>query len=473
MRVHRYGADALLVEVDGHHAALALYRAAREHRVAARDVVPAARSVLFDGVADPDRLERELLTWAHDAEPATGRLVEVPTRYDGEDLGEVARLWDMTARRRWSARTRGWSTRWRSAASPPGSPTARVCPTGCGCRAGTTRGTRVPAGSVAVADLWTGVYPTASPGGWRCSAAPRCSCGTRRATSPRPCHRGPACGSWRRERRALVVEDPGPLTTVQDRADRAGRTSACLGQVGSTAPAAGLANRLVGNDGDAAVLETTLGGVTVRTTAAMTVAVTGAECTLRVAGRARPFATAVPVPAGAVVHVGPARSGVRSYLAVSGGVAVEPVLGSRSTDTLAGVGPPPLTAGAELPVGPAQGRPSVVDAHLARRMAGPAVLRVLAGPHADRLGRTCSSRSAARPGPRRSAPTGWLCASTARPCPATTARSPPKAWCSGRSRCRRRGSRWCSSPTTPPRAATRSWESCTPTTSRRARSCAR
>jgi biotin-dependent carboxylase-like uncharacterized protein len=186
--------------------------------------------------------------------------------------------------------------------------------------------------------------------------------------------------------RALVVEDPGPLTTVQDRG-RPGWAHLGVPRAGwLDGPAAELANRLVGNDGDAAVLETTLGGVTVRTTAAMTVAVTGAECTLRVAGRARPFATAVPVPAGAVVHVGPARSGVRSYLAVSGGVAVEPVLGSRSTDTLAGVGPPPLTAGAELPVGPARGRPSAVDAHLVRRSAGPAVLRVLAGPHADRQG---------------------------------------------------------------------------------------
>ena len=107
--------------------------------MAARDVVPAARSVLFDGVADPDRLERELLTWAHDAEPATGRLVEVPTRYDGEDLGEVARLWDMTTAEVVGTHA-GLEHEVAFCGFAPGSPTARVCPTGCGCRAGTTRG---------------------------------------------------------------------------------------------------------------------------------------------------------------------------------------------------------------------------------------------------------------------------------------------------------------------------------------------
>jgi KipI family sensor histidine kinase inhibitor len=166
VRVHRYGADALLVEVDGHHAALALYRAAREHRVAARDVVPAARSVLFDGVADPDRLERELLTWAHDAEPATGALVEVPTRYDGEDLDEVARLWDMT-----TAEVVGTHAGLEHEVAFCGfAPGFAYC-TGLPDRLRVPRRhdprTRVPAGSVAVADLWTGVYPTASPGGWQ------------------------------------------------------------------------------------------------------------------------------------------------------------------------------------------------------------------------------------------------------------------------------------------------------------------
>ena len=157
--------------------------------------------------------------------------------------------------------------------------------------------------------------------------------------------------------RALEVLEPGPLTTVQDRG-RPGWAHVGVPRAGALdASAADLANRLVGNHADAAVLETTLGGVRVRATAAMTVAVTGAECEVRVGGRARPFGTAVAVTAGSEVVVGPARHGVRSYLAVSGGVDVEPVRGSRATDTLAHVGPPVLAAGQRLPVGSAVAAP--------------------------------------------------------------------------------------------------------------------
>ncbi len=181
--------------------------------------------------------------------------------------------------------------------------------------------------------------------------------------------------------RALEVLDPGPLTTVQDRG-RPGWAHVGVPRAGALdAPAADLANRLVGNPADAALLETTLGGVTVRVGAAMTVAVTGAECALHVDGRARPFATAVAVAAGSEVVVGPARHGVRSYLAVSGGIAIEPVLGSRATDTLAHVGPPVLASGQSLPVGARVSRPSGAEAHhLVRRSAGPVVLRFRPGP---------------------------------------------------------------------------------------------
>lgn len=184
-----------------------------------------------------------------------------------------------------------------------------------------------------------------------------------------------------RSHRALEVLDPGPLTTVQDRG-RPGWAHVGVPHAGALdAPSADLANRLVGNPPDAAVLETTAGGVEVRATAALTVAVTGAECEVRVGGRAGPFATAVTVAAGSRIVVGPARRGVRSYLAVSGGVDVAPVLGSRATDTLAHVGPPVLTAGQVLPVGAAVGTPSAAEAgHLVRRGAGPVVLRFRSGP---------------------------------------------------------------------------------------------
>jgi biotin-dependent carboxylase-like uncharacterized protein len=146
-------------------------------------------------------------------------------------------------------------------------------------------------------------------------------------------------------------------------------------------PATELANRLVGNDRGAGVLETTLQGVGFVTDRALTFAVTGASCEVVADRRSRPHAEPVTVPAGAEVQVGAAREGVRSYVAVAGGIDVAPVLGSRSTDTLAFVGPPVVVAGAELPVGQPQGAPRPWDTSV--RLPGTGPLRVGGGPRAD------------------------------------------------------------------------------------------
>ncbi|WP_411106603.1 biotin-dependent carboxyltransferase family protein [Streptomyces sp. cmx-4-9] len=149
----------------------------------------------------------------------------------------------------------------------------------------------------------------------------------------------------------LLVVRPGALTTVQDRG-RPGYAHLGVPRSGALDTAAhALANRLLGNAPDAAALETTLDGVGLRALAATVVAVTGAPCAVRVDGRPVPWGAPVRLPAGAELEVGPARSGVRSYVAVRGGVAVPPVLGSRSTDLLSGLGPPVLSDGLLLPVG--------------------------------------------------------------------------------------------------------------------------
>ncbi|RNL79646.1 biotin-dependent carboxyltransferase family protein [Nocardioides marmorisolisilvae] len=180
--------------------------------------------------------------------------------------------------------------------------------------------------------------------------------------------------------RSLEVLAPGALTTVQD----LGRPGyAHLGVTRSGAldrPALRLANRLVGNAEDAAGLETTLDGVGLRAMQSCRIAVTGAEALVTVAGRAIAWGSAVPVPAGAEVVVGPALRGLRSYVAVAGGIEVEAVLGSRSTDLLSGLGPPPLTAGAVLPLGLAGDAP---DEGSAVPRVRDAVLHLDLGPRAD------------------------------------------------------------------------------------------
>ncbi|MEU3895047.1 biotin-dependent carboxyltransferase family protein [Streptomyces sp. NPDC045251] len=181
----------------------------------------------------------------------------------------------------------------------------------------------------------------------------------------------------------LTVVRAGALTTVQD-AGRPGHAHLGVPRSGALdEPAMRLANRLLGNDRDAAVLETTLTGCALRPDQPVTVVAGGAHCPVTVDGRPAPWGVPVRVPAGAVLDVGTATAGVRSYVAVAGGVAVEPVLGSRSTDLLSGLGPQPLRDGDAVPVGtPA---PPVAVPVAAPWPAPPAelVLPVRLGPRAD------------------------------------------------------------------------------------------
>ena len=180
LRVLPYGEGALLAEVASTAAAMHLYAAVRAVSRDARrhpelevvDVVPGARTVLFDGVVDPAGLRRWLEEWAArnrtvtaQPGPAAGT-VELPTRYDGADLADVARRWDMTKQE---------AVRTHTATSfvvafcgfAPGFAYCTGLPAELAVPRLSEPRPRVPAGSVAVADVLTGVYPSASPGGWR------------------------------------------------------------------------------------------------------------------------------------------------------------------------------------------------------------------------------------------------------------------------------------------------------------------
>ncbi|MBC9732012.1 biotin-dependent carboxyltransferase family protein [Nocardioides marmotae] len=179
---------------------------------------------------------------------------------------------------------------------------------------------------------------------------------------------------------SLRVLAAGHLTTVQDRG-RPGHAHLGVPRAGALdGPAAALANRLVGNPADAAVLEVTLGGLVVRAEVGRWVAVTGAEGPVHVDGAPRGHARAEWLPAGSALSIGTPRRGVRSYVAVGGGLAVEPVLGSRSTDTLGWTGPPRVVDGAVLPVGEPGGGPAP---HETPRPPAAGPLRVHPGPRAD------------------------------------------------------------------------------------------
>ena len=160
---------------------------------------------------------------------------------------------------------------------------------------------------------------------------------------------------------AIEVLAPGPQTTVQD-LGRPGLAALGVPRSGAFDRAAlMLGNRLVGNDEGAAGLEITFGGLALRCLRPLTVALTGAPAPGLDPG------VPVSVPAGTELRLGHPATGLRSYLAVRGGLEVPPVLGSRSTDTLSGLGPHALRAGVRLAVGTPAGPVSGAGAAPAAR----------------------------------------------------------------------------------------------------------
>lgn len=135
----------------------------------------------------------------------------------------------------------------------------------------------------------------------------------------------------------LQVLAPGLQTTVQDQG-RCGHRHLGIARAGALDPrAAALANRLVGNDDGAAVLEITLQGPTLRFDAPIRIAVLGADPGMRFGDIELPTGRPLDLPPG-TLSCGALRGGARAWLAISGGIAVPPVLDSRSTDLRGGFG---------------------------------------------------------------------------------------------------------------------------------------
>jgi biotin-dependent carboxylase-like uncharacterized protein len=174
------------------------------------------------------------------------------------------------------------------------------------------------------------------------------------------------------------IVQAGPLTTVQD-AGRPGQAGLGIGSSGACDRAAyRLANRLVGNDEGAAALEVTFGGLVLLAETDLVVAVTGAPCP------GAPLNAPTSLRAGSILSLGAPRTGLRSYVAIRGGIDIEPVLGSRSSDLLAGLGPAPLAPGDVLPVGTSPlPMPGVDVAPVADPADGLVTVRVLPGPRRD------------------------------------------------------------------------------------------
>lgn len=391
-----------------------------------RDVLPAYDSTLVEH--DPTTLTAEAVARVADAAgeaaPAgSGRLVTVPVHYGGEhgpDLDEVARRAGLTAAA--AARLHaGGEYVVRAVGFSPGFPFLAGLPPALATPRRPEPRRRVPAHSVGVAAGQTGVYPVASAGGWnligRSTVAvydPRrddpflLAVGDRvrfaaagegpgslagpapaRSTSPAPVPPDPEPLELLPSDPhlpALAVVAPGLLDLVVD-AGRLGQGRFGLARGGPLdAPAARLANRLVGNEPDAPLLELTLTGPVLRALAPCVVAVTGPALAPVVGGEAAPPYTSLALAAGDELRFAPTGVGARSYLALAGGVASRRFLGSASVD-LRGLVGRPLRAGDVL--GRAAARRAVAGRGFvphggARRGAGPfgsvTTLRLLPGP---------------------------------------------------------------------------------------------
>ncbi len=186
----------------------------------------------------------------------------------------------------------------------------------------------------------------------------------------------------------LHVRRVGPLATIQD-LGRAGWMHVGVSPSGAADRASHrLANALLGNDAGAATIEVLLGGLEFESTSATWVAMTGADCNAQVDGRAVAWAAPVPMRPGQRLALGWASTGLRAYVALAGGVDVEPVLCSRSRDTLSGLGPDPLRVGTELPLGPGTSWPTAEFAPIPRPTGHDLLLTAQPGPRSDWLGGT-------------------------------------------------------------------------------------
>lgn len=434
--------DAVLVELADLSQTLALLASLQADPIpGVKEIVPGARTLLL--ILDSERVLREggldeggdrrsvgqaerhpegplqappeglAQTWAPSlavalvgrslvpVERAAGACVEIPVHYDGEDLAEVAALLQITpqdvVRRHtgsdWFVAFTGFAPGF--AYLTGGDELLRTLP-----RRSSPR-TRIPAGAVAAAGGFSGIYPKASPGGWQLlgqtltpmwdvqrdppallqpgqrvrfvdagargalaghgevgqpGIAPRDITAVDIARTQGARADGPAV-PHDVEPAAIEIAQPGLQALLQDlgRPGQAGQGVSASGAMDRRSLKA--ANRLVGNPEDEACMEAVLGGFELISHGDVVVAVTGAQGPLqRIGPDGRSHSldrhTPLALSRGDRLRLGAPSAGIRSYVSVRGGVAIPAVLGSRSYDSLADVGPAPLKAGDRLRIRP-------------------------------------------------------------------------------------------------------------------------
>jgi len=423
--------STLLVELpDLEHTLALLHSLQTEAIVGIEELIPAARTILVRFT--PQRIARKTLQDAIARRSTRARAnlthqqppVEIPVIYDGEDLAEVAQMLALSVEEviqrhtdhEWFVAFTGFSPGFAYLAG--GDPIFNVP------RRSTPR-TKVPTGSVSLAGTFSAIYPRESPGGWqligtttvpmwdvtrarpallelgqrlrfvdtgRRRHASTSKTATKPATTSTATPSAQQTGTPSPAAASLIVRQTGLITMFQDLGRPGLRDQGVCPSGAMDHAALRAANRLVGNASGEGALETVGAGLSLQSQGDTVVAVTGADAilSLRTAqGRQWqvPRYQAIALADGDRLTIGACQAGLRSYVAVRGGFAVEPVLGSVATDTLSHLGPPPLAVGQHLVVRsmhrhPAVASPELPPEHLPRP-AQEVVLDILPGPRAD------------------------------------------------------------------------------------------
>lgn len=422
--VRPVGTRTVLAELSGLQDVLALQAALFEAPLPGQqDVLAAAETVMVraESPAAARRIARILLELDLAAPtPQDGGLVVIDTVYDGEDLAEVGKLTGLGVEGVIAAHCgQTWTVAFAGFAPGFGYMVGENQALEVPRR--TSPRTAVPAGSVALAGNYSAVYPRRSPGGWQLIGRT----GARMWDLDRPepalaspghsvrfravrdvvqmASETPASAAPEKEQPAveatsgLRVLSPGIQSLIQD-LGRQGHSALGVSAAGALDRASvRRANRLVGNAPSAAAIETVSGGLKVQAVGDQVLAVAGAPSALSVVTpsdsgsgeseqlRTVPVATPFALLDGEILTIGVPEAGFRSYLAMRGGVAANPVLGSRSTDTMSGIGPAPLAAGQLLPAG-GEAESGVVGSPELQPdypHGGVTVLDIVPGPRAD------------------------------------------------------------------------------------------
>lgn len=398
-RMMRVGFSGLLLEFDDTASRMAWNREIQRDPVDGMvDAVMAAQSILLTFVDPVALMLAGMSLQGREPEPlaeGAARLVTIPVVYDGEDLAHAAELAGLSVDALIDAHTRiDWLADFAGFAPGfmylkprdlKGAPVIEVP------RRDSPR-TRVPEGSVALAGQQSAVYPQPTPGGWQLigstaermwdvdreqpsllvpgdtvrfevvrehatvtSAGAGADAGAADATSSGADAADATADANDAVVARIVVDATGPQALIQD-VGRPAVGSLGVGQAGA-ADVWGLAeaNNAVGNHAGAAAVEFLLGNAKFTPQDDVTLALGGAVGPAQIMqdGKAvgeAPVGEAFELAAGATLQIGFTTEGMRGYLAVKGGFAAEEVLGSRSTDTMSGLGPKPLAAGDVLEV---------------------------------------------------------------------------------------------------------------------------